>query len=91
MVHDLKCWPEYYWSVVTGKKPFEIRKNDRDFSVGDCLNLQEFDPKAETYSGHSFMARVTYMTDFLQQPGVVVMAVEPAHGSWTTEVKVKAL
>ncbi|MEG0259568.1 MAG: DUF3850 domain-containing protein [Lysinibacillus sp.] len=35
--HDLKILPEYLEAVVSGKKTFEIRKNDRDFQVGDRI------------------------------------------------------
>ena len=43
MLHELKISPEYYDAVVNGIKPFEIRKNDRNYSVGDALRLREFD------------------------------------------------
>lgn len=43
MIHELKISPEYYMDVVSGVKPFEIRKNDRDFKVGDCVKLNEYD------------------------------------------------
>ena len=35
MVHELKCWPEYFEAVISGAKTFEVRKNDRDFAVRD--------------------------------------------------------
>ena len=31
MVHELKTWIEYFELVMSGEKPFELRKNDRDF------------------------------------------------------------
>ena len=37
-------WPQYFDAVLLGKKTFEVRKNDRDFSFGDDLILKEFDP-----------------------------------------------
>ena len=40
MLHELKISPEYYDAVVNGIKPFEIRKNDRNYSVGDALRLR---------------------------------------------------
>lgn len=42
--HKLKCWPEFFIVVQGGLKNFEIRKNDRDYKVGDELVLQEFSP-----------------------------------------------
>lgn len=42
MTHELKILPEYFEAVVTYKKTFEIRKNDRNFNVGDKLILKEW-------------------------------------------------
>lgn len=32
---SLKCWPEYFRDVKSGKKTFEFRRDDRAFEVGD--------------------------------------------------------
>lgn len=45
MVHYLKIKPEYYKDVECGLKKFELRKNDRDFQVGDVLMLIKLDDK----------------------------------------------
>ena len=42
-VHELKILPEYYDAVRRGDKRFEIRKDDRDYQVGDYLLLSECD------------------------------------------------
>lgn len=42
-VHYLKIKPEYFQAVIDGRKPFEIRLNDRKFRVGDEIYLKEFD------------------------------------------------
>lgn len=61
MIHDLKCWPEYFAAVRDGIKPFEVRKNDRNFAVGDVLVLWEFDPTLNIHTGQYFRRRVTYV------------------------------
>ena len=38
-VRELKLNTEYYDDVKKGLKTFEVRKNDRDFKVGDILSL----------------------------------------------------
>ena len=44
MVHHLKSWPEFFIPVLEEIKNFEVRKNDRDFQVGDKVILQEYYP-----------------------------------------------
>lgn len=41
--HELKLDIRYFDDVKSGKKNFEIRKDDRDFKVGDILELKRFD------------------------------------------------
>lgn len=42
--HRLKTWYSEWLALKDGRKRFEIRKNDRDFSVGDVLRLEAWDP-----------------------------------------------
>lgn len=44
VTHSLKCWPSYFEDVRSGRKPFEVRKDDREpmFREGDWLVLNEF-------------------------------------------------
>lgn len=75
MEHDLKCWPVYFQAVADKMKQFEIREvRDRNFGVGDVLLLREWEPTTERYTGRSCRRLVTYLTDFAQRPGHVVMS-----------------
>ena len=56
--HRLKINPEYYDDVRTGRKPWELRKNDRDFKEGDTVRLEWFDPREGYYSGSSFVRKI---------------------------------
>lgn len=78
-IHDLKIQKNFYKDVITGRKTFEIRKNDRDFQVGDLLNLQEIDEdnQAQLFTGEEVKMKITYITDFAQQNGYVVLGIEP--------------
>lgn len=75
MTHWLKIQPQYFNEVISGKKNFEIRKNDRDFRVGDTLLLKEFIPEKQEFTGRSVEKEVTYITDYAQQENYVVMAI----------------
>ena len=76
--HYLKTWPEYFQAMKSGKKTFEIRKNDRDYEVGDTLVLQEYYPESKWYTGDEIQREVTYLLaemPFVPE-GYVCMAVE---------------
>lgn len=59
--HFLKILPEYFEMVRSGNKPFEVRKNDRNFKVGDTLILREFD--GENYTGKEFEVDILCVFD----------------------------
>lgn len=61
--HRLKCWPEFFQAILDGRKMHDLRRcDDRHFSIGDRLELREFDPKTERYSGRELTVEVTYVT-----------------------------
>ncbi len=84
--HELKCWPKYFEAILSNDKLFEVRLDDRDFQLGDILQLREWEPDARRYTGRQLSRRVTYIlraTGKLNSPssalrlGYVVMSIEP--------------
>lgn len=69
MQHDLKTDPAAYRAVAEGRKNFEIRKNDRNFQIGDTLRLNETTRTGAEiaagapleYTGRTRTVRVTYI------------------------------
>ena len=68
--HELRCWPTFFNYTFHGFKKFELRRNDRDFQVGDHLLLKEWDPDmtlhagdstAKRYTGREVLVRVDYI------------------------------
>jgi len=69
--HELKIKPEYFAAIYFGEKTFEIRNNaDRNFQVGDTLLLKAWDGE---FTGDFVEKVVSYITDFEQKPGYVVL------------------
>lgn len=73
--HELKTWPTFYEAVAAGDKTFELRKDDREFQVGDTLHLREWQPSG--YTGRECKRRVTYVLtnapNFGLMPGFAVL------------------
>lgn len=61
MEHELKTLPEYFIEVLNGAKPFEVRKNDRNYKVGDILVLNEWDGK--NYTMRILKKKISYILD----------------------------
>jgi len=61
--HHLKTWPEPFEAVLAGQKPYEIRKNDRGYAVGDILVLAEWLMASAEFTGRRAVRRITYMTE----------------------------
>lgn len=84
MVHQLKCASNYFADVVSGKKTFEVRKNDRNFHVGDYLALNELtehkcNAKGEhKETGRSALFHVHYILDdpAYCKEGYVILGIE---------------
>lgn len=76
MTHYIKILPEYFNAVATGRKSFEVRCNDRKYTVGDRLIMQEVDEHGRL-SGQSIVCKITYIfsdTEYVKE-GYVVLSV----------------
>lgn len=78
VTHNLKIWPEYFAAVRDGLKRAELRGNDREYQAGDILDLCEWDPNEEAFTGDFISVTVTHVADLGQwMPGYVLLSVNP--------------
>lgn len=61
MKHELKVHSQFWHDLHTNKKTFEVRKNDRDYKVGDTLVLKEYLPMTDKFTGEQMTVSVTYV------------------------------
>ena len=59
--HEIKIVASYYEDVISGKKSFELRKNDRGYKQGDSLKMLEF--KDGKHTGRTIDADIIYMLE----------------------------
>jgi len=48
--HHVKVWPDYFEPLASGKKPFDVRVNDRDYKEGDTIVFHEWDDRRGKYT-----------------------------------------
>lgn len=78
VTHNLKIWPEYFSAVRDGLKRAELRWNDREYQAGDILDLCEWDPNEEAFTGDFISVTVTHVAELGQwMPGYVLLSVAP--------------
>ena len=79
MDHRLKSWPQFFEATRKGPKRFEVRKNDRNYNVGDTLTFFEWDPEKQDFTGEMETGfRVVYLLKNCPgiEPGYCVMGIE---------------
>ena len=59
MTHTIKVLPMYYEPIVSNIKHFELRKDDRDYQVGDFVILREW--INGVYTGREMGIRIKYV------------------------------
>jgi hypothetical protein len=87
MIHQLKTTTGYFDDIAKGLKPFEVRENDRGFSVGDFLALNEYDELTEKETGRCVLVEVVYVLNDRNfcRDGQVIMGIRPCWISRATD------
>ena len=78
-IHELKTWTSFFDAVLDGTKTFEVRRNDRGFKVGDRLDLMEFSPESNSYTGrhcHRFISYILDANPFLDMKDMVILGIK---------------
>ena len=57
-IHELKIKEEYFEEILKGNKTFELRKNDRNYEVGDLIHFNIFENLKNPYE--KIEVRATY-------------------------------
>lgn len=75
-IHALKIRDEYFVDILKREKTFEIRKNDRDFQVGDEVILQVYEDGE--YTGDELRCNIVYIIENVDglMPGYCVFGIE---------------
>lgn len=66
--HHLKIKPEFYNAVLTGKKKFELRENDRFFEGGDTVILEEYEE--DSFTGRFTSVTISYILKNVPEYGL---------------------
>lgn len=76
-VHDIRLGDSFFDDVLECRKSFELRKNDRDYRVGDILYMMEFKDGRNT--GRAVKRKIIYMLeDFTGlEDGYCILGMEP--------------
>lgn len=78
MQHDLKIRPRYFGPVKAGRKTVELRKDDRNYQVGDVLHLREYEDGK--YTGRCVCVDVTNVLrdceEYGLMPGYCILSIK---------------
>lgn len=71
-IHELKIDTQYFEDAKSGKKNFVIRKNDRDYQVGDILKKHAWDSERKRYARKNPNTEIGWQTIMLEGDGNIV-------------------
>jgi Domain of unknown function (DUF3850) len=75
--HVIKSWPKFFGPISSGIRTHELRRNDRAYRIGDNLELHEFDPYTDEYTGRICQLSITSITSIEEPCAVSDEALHP--------------
>lgn len=84
-LHTVRSWAHFFDAIKAGKKTHDLRKDDRNYKVGDVLRLERYDNIDGLYTGESLLVDVTYITNrdapcafssSVVQPGYAILSIQ---------------
>lgn len=61
-IHSVKIFPEFFLDLKMGRKTSEIRFDDRDYRIGDLLEVCEWLPKKKKFTGKKYVYGICGIT-----------------------------
>lgn len=86
--HTLKILPQYYDAILHKEKTFELRKNDRNFQIGDTIRLRKWN--GEQFFGPYLEKKIVYILKNVDglEPDYCILGIEDTrsqlYGGWWT-------
>lgn len=84
ITHNVKIWPQFFDDVQDGRKPFEYRRDDRPYEVGDIMHLSEYRPGVGEFTGRAVDVVITYVMRYDRStekiglpPGYCILGIRP--------------
>ncbi len=80
--HRIKSEKRFFDEIRDGVKPFEYRKNDRDYKLDDIVEIRLWDKIKKQYLGESIFLRINYIifkTDFMNLNEYCIFAFDIIH------------
>ena len=90
MTHELKIYRKFADAVVSGKKTWEIRFNDRGYKAGDLVHFRLFNPETKKHEEHPIERDLYEITHILDDSGLCSRRrMKPGRGTDAGSVTIK--
>lgn len=64
-LHELKIKDEYFKEVLRENKTFELRKNDRDYQVGDLIHFVDIDGNNHIIGNPAYNKKLVFQITYI--------------------------